>query len=243
MTTFPTEDVRGLSTTCLENPYVLPILADALEEAGRLDLAAQARAGQTPADVLRSFTLTPEQYAEMAEMAENARIALFRRSLFVQSGITGCPSTLTALQSRITRNRPRGSGSRIDLAKRLRDALDALAARRWKRVTKGQRKATPKQANDLLDQIDAALTSVQGRAKERKIDRADVLLTAIKADTVDGASCDGGKITCNSYGYRWETTTVAARREADGTVLVSIWRSGNPVVISAPAKWWATATR
>lgn len=248
-----TETVRNIAKGITESNAFdrNPILADALEEAGcNTEFLRFLRAGYTSQNVTGTIRqiasghdfssewnrLQAEEKATAERQAKAKRdaICLFR------IGVTGNPYTQKELQSRITRKRPRGSGSKAELAKRLEAAMDKLANRRWKIAVKGQRKATETQAAEVIAAIESALQSQQGRAKERKIYVAGVIATARKADAKSYAIIDGGGVTANSYGYSWKTTVAYATRNADGTITVSITRSGNPSRVTFPARWWAT---
>ncbi len=165
----------------------------------------------------------------------------FARSCLARCGVVGCRDTKTELARRITRLRPRGSGSKSQLADRLAEKLDELAARRWQWACKGQRRPTVKQVAGLAADITAALAAVQGRCRERTLTVQDVIRTARIADSNGAARDDGGKVTASSYGYRWTTTTVYATRQPDGTVRVAVSRDGKRE-ITAPARWWRDVT-
>lgn len=227
---FPTEHVRGLSLACLENPGVQPVLADALDEAGKHDLAATARECRLSNALLQELTKSPDE----------RHVEKFRDTVFVRSGVTGNRWTIAELQNRITRKRPRGSWSKVELAKRLQTMLDERAGRRWAIATKGQRKPTASQEAEFLARIEAGLDAVQSRARERRIDIDDVVRAAAGADWNGVASRDGGKVTCGSYGYSWETTTASATRLPNGTICVTLSRGTRRTEIVAPAKWWRT---
>ena len=187
-------------------------------------------------------TISPPDYARQqakaAELAaKRAKTARDRVCLFA-AGITGCPYSLKDLAARITRTRPRGSGSKVDLAKRLAAAMDARAAGKWISAKAGQRKPSPKAVAAALAEIDAALDAVQDRARERRIDSAAVVSAARQADETGTGHRDGGTISCGSYGYAWSTTTASAVRLADGTVRVRVGRSGTREIV-LPARVWA----
>ena len=165
----------------------------------------------------------------------------FARSCLARCGVVGCRDTKTDLARRITRLRSCGSGSKSQLADRLAEKLDELAARRWSRACKGQRRPTPKQAAGLVTQIADALAAVQGRCRERTLTVQGVINAARAADSNGTAHGDGGKVTTSSYGYRWTTTTVYATRQPDGTVRVTVSRDGKRD-ITAPARWWRDVT-
>jgi hypothetical protein len=152
--------------------------------------------------------------------------------------VTGNPYTLTELQTRITRRRPRGSGGKADLAKRLADRMDALAAKRWAAAKRGQRKPSESQAAEMLAAVEAALETSQKRARERRIGLSDVILAARKADATGTGYVDGGSVTASSYGYSWSTSTACAERLADGTIAVTVRRSAS-VTLTFSARWWA----
>ncbi len=247
-----TEQIVGLSLSAAENPAVLPILADAIEEAGSPAFAAEVRNGMIDRPALDRLAAADaaffaaesaacQQIADdIAARAESARLTAFRRTAFARCGVTGPKDSVSGLMAGITRKRPKGSGSRRDLAQRLHDRLTELAERRWVRACKGQRRPTPKQAAELVERIESALT-VQSRCKERTLTVQDVIRTARNADADGTAYDDGGKVTAASYKYRWTTTTAGGARQPDGTVRVSVSRSGSATV-TAPAKHWRDVT-
>ena len=235
------EEARGMAIATTENPHLMPILADALDECGMGDLATLARSEDgLPKDILKSTSRSPE---EVAAQEEADRVSRFRRSVFSTCGVVGNRFSIAQLEKKITRVRPRGSGSKRELAARLADACDRLALRRWNLACKGQRKATEKQSAELFERIDTAIRQVQGRCKERLIDAAAVIRTAREADLDGDSSRDGGRVTAAAYGYRWETTTVTAGRTQSGSIQVRISRGGSSESIIAKAKVWLTATR
>jgi len=230
----------------------LPILADAIEDGGRvLDRyeSEALRCGRYP-EVMPQLVddmlavLSTETAATLAVKevgaVEAARVKAFRESAFARCGLRGSVYTVKRLMAGITRRRPKGSGSKRGLAARLESKLNELAARRWARECKGQRKPTPAQLADLMSRVETALAESQGRTTERRIDTDDVLAVAVKADRFGVYSLDGGSVTGGSYGYRWTTTTATAERMPGGVVRVVIDRSERREVV-APAKHWAAA--
>lgn len=161
-------------------------------------------------------------------------------SALALNGVVGPKESLVSLEKRITRTRPKSSGSKRELARRLFDKLTELARRRWAVACNGQRRPTPKQALDLVRRIKEALT-VQGRCKERTLEVQEVISTCRQADHFGTCTQNGGIVTARSYKYRWETTTAYASRQTDGqtdgTIKVRIERMGARSV-SAPAKHW-----
>ena len=252
-----TEDVRSLAVAALaatpaDAKVVRGVLADALEETGEPTgpgtLTHCLRAGYSDRGTI--YTLRriavghdfapayARQQAEAAELAaKRAKTARDRVCLFA-AGVTGCPYSLNDLAARITRTRPRGSGSRAALAARLAAAMNARAAGTWAAAKAGQRKPSPKAVSAALAEIAAKLDQVQDRARERLIDAADVVAAARQADETGTGHRDGGTISCGSYGYAWSTTTATATRLADGTVRVRVARSGTREIV-LPARVWA----
>lgn len=247
-----TEHVVGLSLSATENPAVLPILADAIEEAGSPAFADEVRRGLVDANALTRLAAGDAEFfatesaareqlvADRLSREESARVTAFRRTAFARCGITGPQDSVSGLMSGITRKRPKGSGSRRELAERLHERLTELASRRWAVACKGQRRPTPKQAAELVRRVEDAL-AVQSRHKERKLGVQEVIAVARKASANGTAHADGGKVTASSYKYRWTTTTATASRQADGTVAVRVSRSGSATV-TAPAKHWQDVT-
>lgn len=233
----------------------LPILADALEDAGRtLDSyesgILRGDRVNTPhllphwvGDILAVLsTETPDTIrAKELAAAEAKRVAAFRDSALARCGLRGSVYSVKRLMSGITRRRPKGSGSKRELAQRLEDKLNELAARRWARACKGQRKPTDRQLVDLMTAVEEAVEAAQVRAKERRIDVTDVLETAVKADRTGGGYRDGGKVTASSYGYSWSTSSVTAERVTGGLIRVVISRTTARREVVAPAKHWAAA--
>jgi hypothetical protein len=234
---------------CSNDETLRGVLADALEEAGcNLEFLRWLRAGYTSQDIANAVQRIAnghdfaaewakreaEAKAEDERKAKAARDAVCLFSL----GVTGCPYTLKELQTRITRKRPKGSGSKVDLAKRLEAAMNKLAARRWKLACKGQRKPSEKQSVSMAEAVVSALQAAQSRARERLVDFGDVVKAARQADKSGHGSADGGSVTANSYGYAWETTSVFAARQMDGSIRVTIRRSANSRKLTFPAKWW-----
>lgn len=224
------------------------IFADAVEEAGLPILAAKIRAGEGDHAVSGLSGGNPEYWLEVyrkneleaAEKIEADRIkARNEACLFFGCGVTGCFRTLTDLAKRITRKRPRGSGSKTDLAKRLEKLLNKRADQRWERACKGQRKPTAKQAAELRSRIEAAVSAANGTCRERLIDAVEACGTAAKA--ISGKFATSGSFSvANSYGYSWTQTTAYGRREPNGEIKLTISRSGSrEQVVIAPAKWFA----
>lgn len=249
----------------------LPILADAIEDGGRVldryesealraDRCNAASAGSGGDTVLCSgcnkshslpnwigemlvllCTETPETLrAKEADAVEAKRVATFRQSAFAKCGLTGNGYSIKRLMEGITRRRPKGSGSKRDLAQRLEERLNELAARRWLRECKGQRKPTERQLADLMAAVEEAVDAAQVRAKERRIDVADVLAVAVKADRTGSGHRDGGRVTASSYGYSWSTSTVTAERMPGGLIRVVVNRTTRREVV-APARHWMEA--
>ncbi len=249
-----TETVRLLAKGIVADKAYdrLPILADAIEEGGRtLDRyeSEALRCGRYPEvmpqlvddmlAVLSTETATTLAAKEVAA-ADAERVKAFRNSAFAKCGLRGSVYTVKRLMEGITRRRPKGSGSKRELAQRLEDKLNELAARRWARACKGQRKPTERQLADLTAAVDEAVDAAQVRAKERRVDVADVLAVAVKADRTGSGHRDGGTVTASSYGYSWSTSTVTAERMPGGLIRVVINRTTRREVV-APAKHWAVA--
>lgn len=153
-------------------------------------------------------------------------------------GVVGTSLSLTELASRITRKRVRGSGSKIELAKKLESLLKERANRKWAKAIKGQRTLTVKQAAQMAKEIIAALDKVQHQFRARLLTTQEIVLVARHAADHGSASDDGGKVKASSsYGYTWTTSTANAIRQQDGSVAVKISRSSSETV-SFPAKWW-----
>ena len=210
----------------------LPILGDALADAGCPDaIVAECMTGTTMPALIR---------AEID--AIKARHDSFVRSFFVRSGVTGNIWNRVSLAEKITRRRPRGSGSKQALATRLGEALDKLAERRWVRACKGQRVPSPRQAVELADQIRKALDTANGRCRERLMSVQQIVNLAYRADANGSTTADGGTVTANSYGYSWSTTSASATRQTDGTIRVRISRNGCSDTVTAPAKHWLSIT-
>lgn len=251
-----TEDVMGLARAAVENAAVLPILADAVEEAGAPALAASLRDplrhphqnlmrlmfenwGQGFEGCFLENAATAQREVEAAEArAEGERLKRFRETAFGRCGVVGCVLSHAYLKTRVTRKRPRGSGSKDELARRLADRLDELADRRWTAAKKGQRRPTPKQAAGLLAQVRRAVELANGRCDARTLDAADVVRCAARADATRTHSVDGGRVTANSYKYPWTTTAASATRLPDGTIRVRVSRDGRDDTVTAPARWW-----
>jgi hypothetical protein len=218
----------------------LPILADALMDAGcdNEQMLAACRAGQAPAGLLAELDTA-------AQAAKRERTDWLRGSVAFRAGLLGGSQwTISHLATRITRRRPRGSGSKTGLAQRLRDALDARAAKAWAAACKGQRGPTPNQAAQLYREISGALDSVQGRCTQRTIGLDEVICAARDAIADGLGDRDGGGVA-KSYGYPAGSSYAAARRQADGSILLRIGRTvngGNAVDVSAPAKHFADIT-
>jgi len=165
----------------------------------------------------------------------------FQQTAFARCGVIGPVDSVTQLEKGITRTRPRGSGSRRELAQRLHDKLTELAQRRWASACKGQRRPTPAQAARFAAEIRDAVSEANGRCTERTLTAQDAIRVARRADRCGTDSMDGGRITTSSYKYRWTTTTVSARRMPDGTVRVRVARTGTAGesgTVIAPARWW-----
>ncbi len=227
------------------------VFADLLEEAGLPILAANVRGGGHWDHLLSRFSgdrtdhwagVTIEEENKLAVEAEAKRIAARNSNcLYFGSCVTGCLNTLEYLGRKITRRRPRGSGSKSELAKRLRDLLNLRADQRWERATKGQRKPSERQAAELHAKVEAAVAEANGRSRERLMDAVGVIRVAVQAITDRFASDNGGEVTANSYGYSWSTTTARAYRLPTGEIQVRVGRDGkNETKITAPAKWWLT---
>lgn len=142
---------------------------------------------------------------------------------------------LAELKSRCTRRRPRGQNSGV--AQALRDALQRRTDRAFAIATKGQRTPTACQAAEMVKAIRSARDVAEGRCSQRKVTTSQVIFAARKAAKTGHASDDGGKVTCNSYGHAWSTTTISATRKTDGSVEVVIERSATRT-LKFPAKWW-----
>ena len=184
--------------------------------------------------------ISAQHQNETVKTAEDVRREKFRGSLFVKVGVTRCTETLGYLETRITRRRPRGSGSRRELAKRLEQVLNRRANQRWERARKGQRKPTTSQSADMLRQIEDAVAAVNGRCRERVVDADDVIYTVMTAIRNGSGYSDGGTVKASSYGYRWTTTAIRCLRNADGTVTAVISRDGRKRSLTFVAKWWET---
>ena len=246
-----TEAVAGLAARCLDDRAVLLILADAIQEAGAEEFAAEVRNGLADANTLERLAASDDEFftaesaaraklvADRAARAEAARLKQFRATAFGGCGVTGCHLSLVALKTRVTRKRPRGSGSKDELARRLADRLDELADRRWARAKKGQRRPTPKQAAELISLVRQAVETANGRCDARTLDVADVVRCAARADATRTHSVDGGRVTAGSYKYPWTTTAATATRMPDGTIRVRVSRDGRGAEVPAPARWWA----
>lgn len=231
----------------------LPILADAIEEGGRTldryesqmlratDFSMYGVRDRVDEILAMLSTETPETLrAKEVAAVEAGRVKAFRDSAFAKCGLRGSVYSVARLMKGITRRRPKGSGSKRELAQRLEDKLNELAARRWARECKGQRKPTPTQLADLTATVAEAVEAAQVRAKERRVDVADVLAVAVKADRTGSGHRDGGTVTASSYGYSWSTSTVTAERMPGGLIRVVINRTTRREVV-APAKHWAVA--
>ena len=178
----------------------------------------------------------PEEAArEVANLAASLH-AKFLATCLARSGVTGIGDSLKALAGKITRRRPRGSGSKMDLAKRLQDACQKRADRAWALACKGQRKPTAAQAAQMRVELESTL-SVQSRSRERLLDLADLVRVGASAIADGSAGTNGGTISCGSYGYQWSTTTAQAARTAAGTIQLRVSRSGTRTV-EFPAAWF-----
>ena len=153
-------------------------------------------------------------------------------------GVGGCRLTLSDLTKYITRRRPRGSGSRRKLAERLRAALDRRSRLSWLRLCKGQRQPTAKQADDFMARLRYALKDVNASCRTRTLGPLDVLRCGYAAHLTGRSRVDGGRVTANSYQYRWTTTLAVASRQADGSVRVLVSRDGRQRAVDAPGTWW-----
>lgn len=231
----------------------LPILADAIEEGGRtLDRYESQMLRATDFsmygvrdrvdDILTVLsTETPGTLrAKEVAKADADRLKAFRDSAFAKCGLRGNGYSVKRLMAGITRRRPKGSGSKRDLAQRLEGRLNELATRRWARECKGQRKPTERQLADLMTAVEEAVEAAQVRAQERRISAVDVCIAAVSADNTGGGHRDGGSVTASSYGYSWSTSTVTAERVTGGLVRVVLNRTTRRE-ITAPAKHWVAA--
>lgn len=160
------------------------------------------------------------------------------RPLYAVVGVGGCQLPTSDLEKYITRRRPRGSGSRRQLAEKLRDALDRRSHSSWLRLCKGQRRPTASQILVMEASIRLALEHVNARCRTRTLDRLDVIRCGYAAHLSGRSSVDGGRVTANSYKYRWTTTRAVAFRKADGDVRVVISRDGRERAVDAPGTWW-----
>lgn len=160
------------------------------------------------------------------------------RPLYAVVGVGGCQLPTSDLEKYVTRRRPRGSGSRRQLAERLRAALDRRSRLSWLRLCKGQRQPTPKQADDLTARLHYALKDVNASCRTRTLGHLDVLRCGYKAHLAGRSRVDGGRVTANSYQYRWTTTLAVASRRPDGSVRVIISRDGRERSVDAPGTWW-----
>jgi hypothetical protein len=240
-----TENVRKLAQVCKSQPDKLPILADALEEAGCPDepTGYGCRGILTALRNGDCFSVGLQNVLSFLSKSSEERYAeKFRKTAFARCGVRGCVDSVATLMDGITRKRPRGSGSRRELAQRLADRLNELAARRWERVCKGQRKPTPKQAAEFVERLTDAVDTANGRCKERTIDTFAVIDCGRSANAEGYGSVDGGKVTASSYKYRWTTTEATASRNPDGTITATVFRDGRRSQVTAPAKWWKDVT-
>lgn len=156
-----------------------------------------------------------------------------------RAGVIGNQWALSELRNGITRNRGGRGVYAAKYAPILAEKLQALADARWRRAVKWQRKPTPKQAAAAIAAIDNALRVVQSRCRERLLTVDAVRQAAHEASFRGRASRDGGRVTANSYGYRWTTTRADAHRRPDGTVTVTVSRDGRER-LTFPAKLWTS---
>lgn len=154
-------------------------------------------------------------------------------------GVLPTTRSLAELATLITRRR---KGGKAEAAKSLRAASQRFANTRWAHRTKGQRRPTGRQAVALMQQIESAVVQSQVRASARTVSASDVIAAVVDADRFGRGYRDGGTVTASSYGYRWYTTTVHAKRCADGTITVSVSRS-TARTITAPARHIAPSAR
>lgn len=247
-----TLDQRWLTSTVLDLARIiysercldrLPILADALMDAGcdSEELISECRAGARLPTLLQSEVVRRKCEEEneklRAEQEANLRVS-------TRAGVIGNRWRVQHLMSRLTRKRPRGSGSKWELADRLGGLLDQRADRAWKLATKGQRTPTPKQADALTDLIVTALERTEGRCKQRCLTAQQIIQCARAAAKSGSDSTDAGGVA-NSYGYRFGSTTATAARQSDSSILVRISRSfnGGPATeVRAPARHWQDIT-
>lgn len=228
-----------------------PLLADAILDAGGDEWYAKVIRGAAERGIdgngsewIRALaTLTAEQVAE--QIAKNDELlarARFRDTcLSRSSGVVAATPTLTDLAKRITRRRPRGSGSKAELAKRLAERMGERAGRNWSLACKGQRGPSVRQAREMVEAIEAAVEQSQVRVRERIVDAIDVIRSARAADTSGGDFRNGGTVTAQSYKYQWSTTTIGSSRQSDGTVRVTINRTVRRE-LRYSARWWRDVT-
>lgn len=251
-----TEAVVSLARGIVEanTPIQLPVLADALEDAGCASSMVLADLRSTSEFVLASHGMRyaraladPEKTLSEQALTDAARrVAAARYSLWARCGVTGAAGmSLAELTRHITRKRPKGSGSKKELAERLRDRLDELAVRRWARATAGQR-ALKRAVEQTTREVEVALEAVQGAARERLLGVSKVIRTVLDAIHGGHASCDGGRVTASSYKYHWSTTVAYAIRQRDGTVRLTINRNPHATVtatVTATAAVWRAVAR
>lgn len=233
-----TETVKGIAATM--NVAAAPILADALQDEGCEDWPLLRRLRDVDyteykRDVFSQLSRATVESLE-AEV-EAGRISKFRSSYFVRCRLMGAADRpINQLRRSITRKRPRGSGSRLQLAKRLQERLNERANRNWERSLKGQRRPTDRQILELFQEIEIQLNRIQLRQRERLLNAGDVLRSAWRASKSGMDSTDGGRITSGSYHYPWATTTVSSYRVVGGHLLVQIVRSGH-AQFYIPGRW------
>jgi len=228
-----TENVLAMARAAHADRAALPILADALEEAGApADYIDACRRGYADVGTLTRI-LEPDE-------ARDAR--LWRRSPLRGLGVLPPRITIQAAQDHIWRKRPRGSGSRRQLAERLIGRMTELAHSRWRRACRGQRVPTERQAAQLMQEITNAVDRANGMARERLLTPGQVLQAAKQADRDGHGHRNGGTVTAQAYGWRWETTAAAAHRRQDGMIVINIERgtSSRGGQVIAPAKWFQT---
>lgn len=214
----------------------MPILADALMDAGCDDdeMIIQCRTGTTlPASLAAILDAEHDARMEAIRLAIEAR----RSWVWDKAGLIGNRWSIRDLAAHITRRRPRGSGSKTYLGKRLGEALQRRADRRWAASVKGQRGPTPKQALHLAASIREAVENSQKRCSARTVDCMSLIKAARNAAASGSYSDDGGKVSCSSYGYSWSTTRISAQRIRNGLVEVIVSRTTNETVFATARHW------